>query len=620
MFIRNCLPSLLYRLNVPFFLILAWVVVFQLLRCIFFGYQYFSGNADTPTVLLQSAWHGLSMDLSMASYLMLLPTLLLSFTARKWLWYLRGMLYYSYFISLIVSLIVTADLEVFKAWHFRLDTTPLYFLEHPNEAFASASSSPLLLLLFILLILITLISLFQAKIIKHLLVSFEPSSPWLTPLLFLFITATLIIPIRGGLGLAPMNQSRVYYSSDNFANQLAVNATWNFFSSAVKGTGRKNNPFISMSPEVAHTRLNSLRPVSSGIVQIIEPKQKINVLLIIWESLTAKVVSSLGGLPGITPNFDSLTRQGVLFTNLYASGDRSPKGIVAILSGYPAQPTTSIISFPTKTASLSSLPRTLKEHGYQNSFYYGGETEFANIKSYLLQHGFDRIIDHNNFASSEKNSKWGAHDHIVFNRLLVDLNSQKTPFFTTLFTLSSHEPFEVPEKTAIPGQDIEHKFLNSLHYTDASLGNFIRQAQTKPWWRNTLIVIVADHGHPLPKTASDRSSEFRIPMLWLGGPVEQKGIKVDTLGSQTDLAATLLDQLGYDSTGFSWSNGLLRKGRIPYAFYSFNNGFGWVRPRGTLVYDNIGKREVESSGNLNPNDKETGKAYLQSLFGDYLKR
>ena len=113
-----------------------------------------------------------------------------------------------------------------------------------------------------------------------------------------------------------------------------------------------------------------------------------------WESLTSKVVASVGGLPGITPRFDSLARQGILFTNMYASGDRSAKGIVAILSGYPAQPTTSIITIPTKTASLPSLPRTFKAQGYHNSFYYGGETEFSNIKSYLLQQGFEKIIDY----------------------------------------------------------------------------------------------------------------------------------------------------------------------------------------------------------------------------------
>ena len=620
MFSQKCYQFLWNRIKLVGVLAVTWVMFFQLARGLFFAYQSFFNKAVSPTLLGKAAWHGLPMDISMAAYLLVIPTLLLAGTARRWKWYRTAVLYYTYFVSILVSLIVTSDLEVYKAWHFRLDTTPLTYLDHPTEALASAGSSPIAFLLLIFVALAMMLVVVQRWIIVKQIPRFGSSSRWLTPVLFLFLSAALILPIRGGLQLAPMNQSSVYFSTDNFANQLAVNATWNFFSSVVKSQGRNSNPFVVMNAETAGTLRTALRPTSSNSIPLLRPIPKPNVLIIIWESLTSKVVASVGGVPGITPHFDSLARQGVLFTHLYASGDRSAKGIVAILSAYPAQPTTSIITIPNKTASLPSLPRTLKAEGYHNSFYYGGETEFANIKSYLLQQGFEKIIDHNDFDESEKNSKWGAHDHVVFNRLLTDLDSSRAPFFTTLFTLSSHEPFEVPGATVIPGDDSEHKFLNSLHYADASLGNFIKEAKSKPWWNNTLVVILADHGHPLPKTDGGRSAEFRIPMLWLGGALENQGFRADSLGSQTDLAATLLAQLGYGTTEFAWSNDLFQKGRSPYAFYSFNNGFGWVRPRGTFVYDNVGKRTLETKGTVNNNDIETGKAYLQLLFGDYLKR
>lgn len=620
MFSQKCYQFLWNRIKLVGVWAVTWVVFFQLARGLFFAYQSLFNKAVSPTLLGQAAWHGLPMDISMAAYLLVIPTLLLAGTARRWNWYRTALLYYTYFVSILVALIVTSDLEVYKAWHFRLDTTPLTYLDHPTEALASAGSSPIAFLLLIFIVLGMMLVVVQRWILLKQIPRFGATSRWLTPVLFLFLSAALILPIRGGLQLAPMNQSSVYFSTDNFANQLAVNATWNFFSSVVKSPGGNSNPFVVMNAETAGTLRTALRPASADIIPLLKRGTKPNVLIIMWESLTSKVVASVGGLPGITPHFDSLARKGVLFTNLYASGDRSAKGIVAILSGYPAQPTTSIITIPNKTASLPSLPRTLKAEGYHNSFYYGGETEFANIKSYLLQQGFEKIIDHNDFDESEKNSKWGAHDHVVFNRLLTDLDSTRVPFFTTLFTLSSHEPFEVPGSTVIPGDDSEHKFLNSLHYADASLGNFIQEAKTKPWWNNTLVVILADHGHPLPKTDGGRSAEFRIPMLWLGGALENQGFRVDSLGSQTDLAATLLAQLGYGTTEFSWSNDLFQKGRSPYAFYSFNNGFGWVRPRGTLVYDNVGKRTLETKGTMNNNDIETGKAYLQLLFGDYLKR
>ncbi len=401
---------------------------------------------------------------------------------------------------------------------------------------------------------------------------------------------------------------------------MAVNASWNFFSSLIKDTGRTDNPFAEFSKEEADQLLSKLKHPDPSSINHIQTDSATNVILIIWESFTAKIVSSLGGVPGVAPRFDSLSQEGIFFTRLYATGDRSDKGLIGILSGYPAQPTTSIITIPSKTATLPSLPKYFRSKGYHTSFYYGGETEFANIKSYLLQQGFDRIVDKSKFKARDMNSKWGAHDHIVFNRLLSDLDAQPTPFFTTLFTLSSHEPFEVPAETVIKGTDNEHKFLNAHHYTDASLGAFIDQAKTKSWWKNTLIVIVADHGHPLPVLSDKKIDQFRIPMLWLGGVVRQPGVTIDTLGSQTDLASTLLGQMNHPSDDFQWSNNLFKVNRTPYAFYAFNNGFGWVTPKGDVVFDNTGKREIEKWGESAEKDKRTGMAYLQTLFDDFLSR
>ena len=274
-----------------------------------------------------------------------------------------------------------------------------------------------------------------------------------------------------------MNQSAVYYASDHFANQLAVNAPWNFFSSVVNKTGSTVNPYLAMDQPQADSLVNELRPSGIDFKSYVVADSTINVVLIIWESLTAKVVAPLGGVPGVTPKFEELAKEGLLFTNFYASGDRSDKGLIAILSGYPSQPITSIVKYPKKSLSLPSLPKTFNENGYHTSFYYGGETEFANMKSYLLQQGFERIVDKHRFAQKQMNSKWGAHDHVVFNRLLSDLDREKTPFFSTIFTLSSHEPYDVPVPTAIPGTDNEHRFMNAHHYTDESLYDFISQVK-----------------------------------------------------------------------------------------------------------------------------------------------
>ncbi|TLV02797.1 LTA synthase family protein [Dyadobacter luticola] len=599
---------------------LIWVVIFQFYRIIFLAYHYKKALELPSSLWVQSAWHGLQMDISFAAYILVIPTLLLIFSARKWNWYRTTLTIYSMIISTLINVLVVVDLELFRAWGFRIDGTSLHYLETPVEAWASMGAAPVFPLLLLLALLIFLISKILVTLVRKLVASFTLSSYIFTAPIFLALTGSLIIPIRGGLQLAPMNESAVFFSDKSFANYAAVNVPWNYMSSLINATYSQNNPFKYFPEEEVEKTIAPLYQNDSPTIQMIDSAKKLNVVVIIWESFTAKVVGSMGGVKGITPEFDKLAQEGILFAKMYATGNRSDKGMVGILSGYPAQPTQSIIKIPKKTMSLPSLPKEFHKAGWYTSFYYGGETEFANMKSYFLQQDFDRIVDKNDFDEKDMNSKWGAHDHIVLNKLLTDLDNQKQPFFTTLFTLSSHEPFEVPVKTVISGNDPENLFLNAHHYTDASIGDFIKKAKTKSWWANTLVIILADHGHPLPETDKSKPAEFHIPMLWLGGAIHNKKLKIDSLCSQTDLAATLLDQMHLPSKNFVWSNAIFKIGRKPFAYFAFNNGLGWMKPNGFLIRDNIGGNITEKAGVTNAEDEKLGKAYLQASFTEYLKR
>lgn len=599
---------------------LLWIVLFQFFRILFLIYHY-KKTLELPSPLwVSSAWHGLQMDISFTGYILVIPTLLIAFSARSWNWYYRTMQVFSAVVSSLIVFLVVADLELFRAWGFRIDGSSLHYLKTPVEALASMGSSPVFSLLLLLLILVLLVNRLLGTVVKRSVLSFRAIPFALNLIVFIALTGSLIIPIRGGFQLAPMNESTVFFSTKSFANYAAVNVPWNYVGSLVNATYSKKNPFLYSDEKEAERIVSSFYKTTGETEQLINTEQPVNVVVIIWESFTTKVVAGLNGVKNVTPQFDRLSKEGILFTNMYASGNRSDKGMVAILSGYPAQPTQSIIKIPKKTVSLPSLPKTLKNAGWYTSFYYGGETEFANMKSYFLQQGFDKITDKNDFDKADMNSKWGAHDHIVLDRLLADLDKKKQPFFSSVFTLSSHEPFEVPVKTVIQGNDSEHLFLNAHHYTDASIGDFIERAKTKPWWKNTLVVIIADHGHPLPETQKTKPSEFHIPMLWLGGVLEKKGVRIDSLCSQTDLAATLLNQLHVPSTSFKWSNDIMKKGRVPFAYFAFSNGLGWMKPQGFIVRDNIGGNITENSGVLKSYEEKNGKAYLQASFTDYLKR
>ena len=600
---------------------LSWILFFQLFRILFLAYHSQKSVELGGSLLVQSMLHGLRMDISFAGYIIMVPTLLIAATGISWNWYEKMLVWFSGIVTFFIVILTVFDLELFRAWGYRIDASSLIYLKTPKEALASMGAAPIIPLLLLLAGLYFLVLRVLLTIQKRTIPFFQRSSPVFTALLFIFLAGTLIIPIRGGFQLAPMNESAVFFSDKSFANYAAVNVPWNYSRSVLHEGYNKKNPFVYFEDRKANEEVAALyqhNPVHDQIIKT--GNEPVNVLVIIWESFTAKVVSRLNGVPGITPQFDALIKDGILFTNMYASGNRSDKGMVAILSGYPAQPTTSIIKIPTKTVSLPSLPREFRNAGYTTSFYYGGETEFANMKTYFLQQGFNSIVDKNAFEEKDMNSKWGAHDHVVLNRLLTDLDKQKQPFFTTIFTLSSHEPFEVPVNTVIPGNDPEHLFLNAHHYSDQSIGEFIRQAKTKSWWANTLIVILADHGHPLPEKPASKPNEFHIPMLWLGGVLEKKNITIDTLCSQTDLASTLLNQLNLPSKAFSWSNDIFMPKRIPFAYFAFTNGFGWMKPDGFIVRDNIGGNITEKGGALKPVETDYGKSYLQASFGDYLKR
>jgi phosphoglycerol transferase MdoB-like AlkP superfamily enzyme len=286
---------------------------------------------------------------------------------------------------------------------------------------------------------------------------------------------------------------------------------------------------------------------------------KPNVVIIILESFTSKIIGVLGGRPEVTPNFNKLSHEGILFDNFYASGDRSDKGIVAILSGYPAQPTSSIIKFPQKTQNLPYLSHTLAKMDYSTNFYYGGDINFANMRSYFANGGFNTVTK-NDFNKSDCNSKWGVHDHIMFNKLLDDIDKENQKFFKVFFTLSSHEPFDVPMKTVINGDDEDNKFLNSAYYTDSCIGNFFENAQKRAWWKNTIFILVADHGVRLPdNTAINSVLKFKIPMLFLGGALKKQDTVIHTYGSQIDIPKTLLTQMGIKNDKYRFSKNLLSK-------------------------------------------------------------
>jgi phosphoglycerol transferase MdoB-like AlkP superfamily enzyme len=444
-------------------------------------------------------------------------------------------------------------------------------------------------------------------------------------LLGLLITIALILPIRGGWQLAPVNQSAVYFSDKPFANYAAVNPIWNFFVSVYEKTSEETNPYIYYPENEAITTLKSLFSYSSKTKKILRSDlAQPNILIITYESLTAKVIEKLGGEKGITPNFDNLTKEGVLFSNIYASGDRTDRGLVAVLSGYPAIPRANVMEIPRKSAQLPILSNILRGGNYETGFYYGGEAEFANMKSYLLTGQFSKLITKSDFKAEDLSSKWGAFDHKLFEKLLLDMPTIKQPFFINLLTQSSHEPFEIPTGWGKPNlpetDDLDEKFRRVHFYSDQALGAFIGEAKKQNWWQNTLVIVIADHSSAHIEPHDDYFGKFHIPMLWLGGALAVRDTIVPEIGSQVDLAATLLAQLNLPHTDFKWSKNILSTDYQPFAYFAFQNGFGFVQKNNRYVLDTEGGFFLQKEGVVDSLDLRKGKAFLQMSYQDYLKK
>lgn len=599
---------------------LFWILFFEIARMIFLVFQIDekAGWAGKMNAL----WYGLRMDISMSSYI-LIPVILiiligLLFTKINEIFIIK---YYSYLIIFLSLLILVSDYFLFKAWGFRLDATVFKYLSNFREVWASIYNQPIFLILtaFILLFGILIIALNKVVIGKKL---FQPvKNTFFAFLLFLLFTAFLIIPIRGGLQLAPLNQSSVYFSDNNILNQASLNAPWNFVFTIIDRAKFTKNPYNYFAYEDAKRITDSMYKQRTDSLKLVEKKSNSlpNIIFIIWESLTSKVLNQQVGGVSITPGINRLIQEGIYFSNMYASGDRTDKGLVALLSGFPAQPVTSIIKEPSKSEKLPSLSKVLKGFGYRPAFYYGGELEFANIKSYLINSDYENFVSINDFKEADRNSKWGAHDGVVMKRLLKDISDESTPFFYTWLTLSSHEPFETPTPAVIEGNTEELQFYNSLHYTDSVVYQFVEQCRAKDWWNNTLIIICADHGHRLPQTGR-KADDFKIPALLLGGLVKNKGVVIDDICSQTDLAPTLVKTFDINNNPFKWGVNMANTKRPSHAYFSFNDGFGLMQNDKYYIFDNVGEQVIEQEGNNDNADFNAGKAIQQLIFQEYLDK
>ena len=605
-----------YLLQTALFLLLFFA--FYQVLFLLFNRSYADGAPFA--VLARSLWVGLRLNLSMSSYVLLLlgviQTVGLLSTGR-----------FSYKLSKVTTLffvvvfsgILLGNINLYAYWGRLLDAEGFAFLKTPWVSLASVRWYESLAFLGLWL----LLSWAAAKGYFWLTRSSTASGVlrWpargLAAFFTLFTAAFMLLPIRGGLGVAPINTGVAYFSSYNFANHAAINPPWNLFYSFKRMDARTRH-YSFMQDEEAYAIYDDIKRHGDDRLKVLNT-DKPNVVFILLESFSSQVVGILGG-EEVTPNLDRVAREGILFDNIYAASDRSDKGLVATMAGYQVAPAYSIIQYPQKSQSLAFMPRKFREAGYRNLTYiYGGDAGFKGMNSFVTLAGFDRQIVMSDFPASMRGEKWGVHDEYTFARLADEMEADsKTaePWFKYYFTLSSHEPFDVPMARVH-----ENPYLNSIFYTDSCLGVFIDEVKRRGLWDNTLIVMIADHGTPGPLKASSQMKErYQIPMLWTGGALAVRDTVISKIGSQKDVVATLLGQLGIDASDFYFSKDLLCSDTEEYAFFTYPDAFGYVTRDSYQVYDNTARRYVVQEGEISETDSLRAKATMQVVSADHLKR
>lgn len=567
------------------------------------------GFADYMQVMV----HGASLDAATAGYLTAFPFLLvlISIWFRKFP--LKKILYGYYILAAaLISIIFVVDMALYTFWGFKLDASVFLYIDSPKEALASVSVGFILLRVLAILLLIALNSWVLLKITPSVLTATRKRIAGTAGMLLL--GGVLFVIIRGGVTESTSNIGQVYFSNEPFLNHSAVNPDFSLLSSMGKSQDFASE-FNFFDEEKRAALFDGLYPTTDGdsIIQVLNTKRP-NILIILMEGFGGAFVEPLGGLPDVTPHFNRLSKEGVFFTNCYANSFRTDRGTVCTFSGYLGLPTASVMKIPAKSRTLPAIAEGLSKAGYKTDFLYGGDINFTNMKSYLLSTGYQRLTANTDFSLAEQTSNaWGVNDDITFEYLYNQLRSRKEegPWHTAFLTLSSHEPFEVPYHR------LEDKIPNAFAYTDECLGKFIDRLKQTPAWKDLLVICLPDHGFYYPREGSNAMPRFyHIPLLWLGGAVKQP-MQVDKIMNQTDLAATLLGQLGLEHTAFTFSRNVLGSDyKYPFAFYSFNNGFSFRDSTGVTVFDNNSGSILFDEPEADESRLDKGKAILQTVYDD----
>lgn len=562
-------------------------------------------------------FHGFRMDSSVAAYISIIPAILISVSllVKTRLVKIISFVYFGV-ISIILSSCFVLDTALYSYWGFKLDSTPIfYFFSSPSSAMASIGAGEMSVAVLCVI--------FGSVCIYALYLTFLRVFPLpqpeirgkgvYYPLIMLLFSCILILPLRGGLTVSTTNLSSAYFSDKKGLNHAAINPIFSLIYSLTEQIDfdKQFHFFERKEADLIFSKLVETNSLSNDTIVSLTNNRP-DIYIIILESFSSHLFPTLGG-DSIALKMDSIAKENILFTNFYASGFRTDRAIPAILSGFPAQPTTSVMKFVEKASNLPSLAKTLNKNGYVSEYYYGGDANFTSMKAYLVNGGFSKIISDQDFSIKDKLSKWGAHDDVLMRKVKEEISkdNRRKPKFRVIQTSSSHEPFDVPYKNK---RFVDQPALNAFAFTDSCAADFIRYLNLNGDWENSLVIIVPDHYGVYPDQLDGLQERHHIPLILTGGALGGVKKQLDTYGSHVDIAASILSLMKISHDNFIFSNNLFSLSAPHYAYITDRNEIGLIDEKNQVTYNIDTQSFVLQDGvNISAKNKEL-KAYIQKIF------
>lgn len=406
----------------------------------------------------------------------------------------------------------------------------------------------------------------------------SPLSGGQSILFFLILLLVYAPGVRGGLQYRPLNvvNASAYAKAKNVS--IVLNTPFTIIKSAFKEDIKRVDYFTEDELETIYSPVHQFASDSAA--------KKLNVVVIIAESFSKEYVGALNDNAGYTPFLDSLINNGLVFTNAFANGKKSIESLPAILSGIPTLMNSSYITGRFATNQIEGLPAFLDGQGYATTFYHGGENGTMGFQAFSQMAGVERYVGRNEYPNQDDyDGHWGIFDEPFLQFCASDMNATLQPFFASIFTLSSHHPYTVPNQYKDRFKEGPLPILKSVEYADYSLQQFFKTAAKMPWFDETLFIITADHtSQSFTPEYSSSMGIYRIPILFYC-PKYIEPHRDDRIMQQNDIFPSIVDFLGTDADILSFGNSVFAGDVDPFSISYLNNIYQLVEGDYCLQYD-----------------------------------